>query len=196
MLADATLLCPPRTVMFPFRSDILEEDLVRHVFQGVLLNKSKNPSFCLSKLRGVPSRIHTLSNVDGSVDRQLRPAKEGLALSQAPIAREAPDSRDFWSGKSQTCHAPTNPATVAYTHICKAPLPAVQAHRVQTAAHRTDCGARECLLPRASAAPRPQRSADSHLRAGAQRRDTSRACMVRGAALTRRSALFVSGCVP
>ena len=36
----------------------------------------------------------------------------------------------------------------------------------------------------------------SHLRADAQRRRLSRACMVRGAALTRRSALFVSGCVP
>ena len=37
-------------------------------------------------------------------------------VDQAPIAREAPDSRDFLSDKSQTCHAPTNPATVAYTH--------------------------------------------------------------------------------
>ena len=136
---------------------------------------------------------------DDPRDRAFRPAKEGVALSQAPIAREAPDSRDFLERQisnlprsHEPCHRPIR------IHICmQGPAPS------RPSPSRPDRGAQDRLrrtgvplLPRASAAPRPQRSADSHLRAGAQRRDTSRACMVRGAALTRRSARFVSGCVP
>ena len=65
------------------------------------------------------STIHTLEAVTIK-----GPAKKGVALSQAPIAREAPDSRDFLERQISNLprsHEPCHRRIYAYIYVCKAP---------------------------------------------------------------------------